>query len=139
MDTVKKDEALKGNEKIEEYIALLQKEPSQEMLAVTLTAIRRRMQENGQWIVALDPAMGELFQVQTLKTEDGKNWIMAFTGFEEELKGGNEVMSTFMADIGQLLTMAWKEPSVEGLILNPWNRTLMLDKTLISLILGKQS
>lgn len=38
------DEGLRGNEKIEEAIFLLQKEPSQEQLAHTLTVIRRRMQ-----------------------------------------------------------------------------------------------
>lgn len=41
------DEGLRGNEKIEEAIFLLQKEPSQEQLAHTLTVIRRRMQEGG--------------------------------------------------------------------------------------------
>ena len=36
------DEGLRGNEQIEEAIAALQQEPSQEMLAHTLTCIRRR-------------------------------------------------------------------------------------------------
>lgn len=40
-----KDNELQGNEKIEEAIAALQQEPTQEMLAHTLTVIRRRMQE----------------------------------------------------------------------------------------------
>ena len=44
------DAGLCGNEKIEEAIAALQQEPTQEMLAHTLTVIRRRMQENGQFI-----------------------------------------------------------------------------------------
>ena len=39
------DEGLRGNEQIEEAIAALQQEPSQEMLAHTLTVIRRRMNE----------------------------------------------------------------------------------------------
>ena len=43
-----KDNELQGNEKIEEAIAALQQEPTQEMLAHTLTVIRRRMQEKGQ-------------------------------------------------------------------------------------------
>ena len=37
-----KDEGLKGNEKIEEAISALQQEASQELLAHTLTVIRRR-------------------------------------------------------------------------------------------------
>lgn len=49
------DKGLSGNEKIEEAIAALQEEPSQELLAHTLTVIRRRMQEDGQLILAVEP------------------------------------------------------------------------------------
>lgn len=41
------DKGLQGNEKIEEAIAGLQKETTQEMLAHALTVIRRRMKEGG--------------------------------------------------------------------------------------------
>ena len=51
---ISQDETLKGNEKIEEAILGLQKETSQEMLAHVLTVIRRRMNENGQVIVAVE-------------------------------------------------------------------------------------
>ena len=40
---MEKDQNLKGNEKIEESIWQLQKEPTQEMLAHALTVVRRRM------------------------------------------------------------------------------------------------
>ncbi len=53
------DEGLRGNEQIEEAIAALQQEPSQEMLAHTLTCIRRRMNENGQVIIAVEPPVGD--------------------------------------------------------------------------------
>lgn len=53
------DKGLQGNEKIEEAIAGLQKEASQEMLAHTLTVIRRRMKENGQFIIAVEPPKGD--------------------------------------------------------------------------------
>ena len=43
-----KDEGLIGNEKIEEAVLALQSEPSQEMLAHTLTVIRRRIREGGE-------------------------------------------------------------------------------------------
>ena len=45
---VNQDKGLQGNEKIEQAIATLQREATQEMLAHTLTAILRRMRENGQ-------------------------------------------------------------------------------------------
>ena len=74
------DAGLCGNEKIEEAIAALQQEPTQEMLAHTLTVIRRRMQENGQFIVAVEPPTGDgQIRVQAIKTADGKAWWAAFT------------------------------------------------------------
>ena len=54
-----KDEGLKGNEKIEEAISALQQEASQELLAHTLTVIRRRMKEEGQLILAVEPSVAE--------------------------------------------------------------------------------
>ena len=45
-------------------------------------------------------------------------------------------MSTFTADIDKIFHVALQEPSIEGVIINPWNRTIMLNKTLINIILG---
>lgn len=131
------DEGLRGNEQIEEAIAALQQEPSQEMLAHTLTVIRRRMNENGQVIIAVEPPVGDRgLQVQAVRTEDGENWWVAFTGFEEEMRGSEGVMSTFLTDMGHLFTSALEVEEISGIILNPWNRTLMLNKKLINIILG---
>ena len=132
-----KDNELQGNEKIEEAIAALQQEPTQEMLANTLTVIRRRMQEKGQFVIAVEPPTGDnQLKLQAITTDDGKVWWMAFTSFEEELKGSNSVMSTFMTDIKQLFTSALQADAISGIILNPWNRTIMLDKNLIQITLG---
>ena len=49
------DKTLNGNEKIETAIAALQKEASEEMLAHALTVIRRRMKEQAQLIIAVEP------------------------------------------------------------------------------------
>lgn len=100
-DTELRDEGLRGNEKIEEAIAGLQQEPTQEMLAHALTVVRRRMKENGQLIVAVEPpAGGGQLLLQTVKTSDGKLWWAAFTGFEEELRGSDRVKSTFFGGYG---------------------------------------
>ena len=127
------DKGLSGNEKIEEAIAALQEEPSQELLAHTLTVIRRRMQEDGQLILAGEAQL----RIQAVQTSDGKQWWSAFTGFEEELKGSGSVMSTFLTEIRKLFESALSVNEIQGIILNPWNRTLMLDKTLLRIILGK--
>ncbi len=134
----KTDEGLYGNEKIEEAIAALQQEPTQELLAHALTVVRRRMRENGQMIIAVEPGMsGEQMKLQAVQTADGNSWWAVFTSFEEELKGSGSVMSTFMTDIQKVLEAALSEGQISGVIINPWNRTLMLDKTLIRIILGE--
>ena len=69
----KTDKGLLGNEKIEEAVAALQQETTQEMLAHTLTVIRRRMRETGQLIVAVEPSVGDNnLNIQSVKTDDGK-------------------------------------------------------------------
>lgn len=133
------DKGLQGNETIEEAILALQEQTSQEMLAHALTVVRRRMKEGGQLIVAVDPPKaGGQMEVQILKTQDGRTWWAAFTSFEEEMKGSGAVMSTFMADIRQLFEAAASEETICGIIINPWNRTLMLNKALIRIVLGKE-
>ena len=123
-DHISQDEGLLGNEKIEEAIVALQQELSAEMLAHTLTVVRRRMREQGQFILALEaPGADEQLKVRAVKTEDGKLWWAAFTSFEEELKGGGSVMSTFLTGIHPLFESALKTDGIEGVIINPWNRT----------------
>ena len=136
MDKIRRDEGLKGNEKIEEYIEMLQKEPSAELLSVVRPAVRRRMKEGGQFIVPVDAGKDNRMQIQVMMV-DGVSWLPAFTGFEEELKGKNSIMSTFMADIGQIIDMALAG-NVAGVLLNPWDRTLRLDKNLLNIIKGTQ-
>ena len=138
MDNNKIDEGLQGNEKIETAITALQQEASEEMLAHTLTVIRRRMKEGGQFIVAVEPPTGgNQMQIQAVQTPDGNSWWAAFTSFEEELKGSGSVMSTFLTDMEQLFRMTLTADDIEGVILNPWNRTLMLDKRFLHIILGE--
>lgn len=132
------DEGLIGNDKIEEAVLALQNEPSQEILAHTLTVIRRRMKEGGQLVVAVEPSLESTqMKLQTVKTADGVSWWAAFTSFDEELKGADSVMSTFLSDIGKLFETALEVPEINGIILNPWNRTIMLDKELIKIIMGQ--
>ena len=131
-----REEALQGNENIEQAIAALQQNATPELLAHALTAIRRRIRENGQFVVAVEPNPGTTqMSLKVVQTPDGRAWWYAFTSFEEEMRGAEQVQSTFMADIGKLLETALTVPEIEGIILNPWHRTLMLDKTLIQIIL----
>ena len=133
------DKGLQGNEKIEQAIEALQQEATQELLAHALTVIRRRMKEDGQFILAVEPPTGDnQLRIGTVKTGDNKVWWAAFTSFEEELKGADSVKSTFLTDMGKLFQAALTVPDIQGVILNPWNRTLMLDKHLIEILLPKK-
>ena len=134
------DKTLQGNDKIESAIAALQHEPSQEMLAHVLTVIRRRMNEHGELIIAVDPSSAASgLQIQAIQTDDGRKWWAAFTSFDEELKGSGSVRSTFLTDMKQLFNSAITTDNIQGIIINPWNRTIMLDKVLLRIILGEIS
>ena len=71
-----------------------------------------------------------------MRTADEKLWWMAFTSFDEQMKGSDSVMSTFMTDIRKLFDAVLKVDEIVGIIINPWNRTIMLDKKLIKIIIG---
>lgn len=131
-----KDENLKGNERIEADIVELQNNPSDEMLAVTLTSIRKRMQVGGHMVVSVDVAMGESYQVRTMTLEN-QRWMVAFTSFDEELKGGESVMSTFTAPISQIFQMALGAEELAGVLINPWDKAIRLNKSLIQIIIGQ--
>lgn len=131
------DSELQGNDKIETAIEALQNEPTEEMLAHTLTVIRRRMKEKGAMILAVEPPSGDgKIRIKAVKMENGQQWWTAFTGFDEELKGADSIKSTFLADIEQIFISALQQDTISGVIINPWNRTLMLDKNLIKIIMG---
>lgn len=134
----KKDEGLIGNEKIEESIERLLEAPSDETLALVLTVLRRRMQEKGQFVVAVDATPAGLSLL--VKEIKGKGkWFIAFTSFEEQMLGNEKVMSTFMADIGQLLDMVLGDETIAGIALNPWHHPLLLDRALIQVIKGNMA
>lgn len=133
----KKDKALVGNEKVEEEIVKLKTDFSEERLAAVLTAIRMRMNDKGQFVVAVD-ALGSNTNL-TLKTAnfESKKWFVAYSSFEEEMKGNIDVMSGFLADISELFNMTLKSPEVEGIILNPFGNMITLNKNIINVILEK--
>ncbi len=115
----------------------MQQQPNEEQLAHTLTVLRRRMTENGQLVAAVQPdnSTGQM-QLRTVQTADGGLWWYAFTSFDEEMKGAEAVQSTFLVEMEPLFRQALTVPEIRGIILNPWNRTLQLDKTLLRIIRG---
>ena len=135
-----KDEGLQGNETIEEAILGLQKEPTPELLAHVLTVIRKWRRTSSSHAFSVEPPSGDSqIRIGTVKSADGKVWWAAFTSFDEELKGAGSVKSTFLVSLEQLIRMASETKEISGVILNPWNRTIMLDHTLLSIIIGEEN
>lgn len=78
------DKGLQGNEKIEQAIEALQQEATQELLAHALTVIRRRMKEDGQFILAVEPPTGDnQLRIGTVKTGDNKVWWAALPALKK--------------------------------------------------------
>lgn len=134
---MKKDKGLIGNEVIEQNISKLKSDFTDENLALVLSAIRQRMLEKGQFVVGV--AAAETITTNlSLKTVgyNGGKWFIAYTSFEEELKGKSGVMSGFLADINQILDITLKSEGIEGIIINPHGNMLSLNKAVIEVIMG---
>ena len=108
-------------------------------LSFAILSINRRMREGGKLILSVEsaaPAEGQL-PIRVLEI-DGEEWWVAFTSFEEQSKGSDALQSTFLVDMDHLFHAAMSEKRVGGIVLNPWNRTLQLDRKLIAMVIGLQ-
>ena len=132
---MKTDKGLIGNELIEDAISELTNNFTEENLAVTLSIIKKRMLDKGQFVVGVDASENSISNL-SLKTVNfqGKKWFIAFTSFDEELKGKSGVMSGFLADIDQILDIALNSEEINGIILNPHGSMLTMNKDIIKII-----
>lgn len=133
------DKGLTGNEKIEEGIKKLKADFTDESLANVLTVIRKRALENGQFVVAVDASKSDTNLSLSTVNMNGKRWFVAYTSFEEEMKGNLNVMSGFLADISELFELTLKSAEVEGILLNPHGNMMTLNKQIIEVVRGNIS
>lgn len=133
---MKQDKSLIGNKLIEDGIKKMYKNLTDENLAAVLTTIRKRMNDSGHFVVAVKAGEENRFELRPVTTPDGNKWFAAFTSFDEELKKTDGVVSGFTAEISRLFDTALASDEINGIILNPWDKALKLDKTTISLIKG---
>lgn len=152
-DSSSYDDGLAGNIGIENAIEQYYANQSKETVIGVLEAIRQRMHEDGCFMVpmilpqaAIDmidiehvrvgdtvPSPEELhFKLHHLETQDGQQWLVAFTSHEEYEKG--ESASTIINGIEDMLK-GCKDMSEAGIIINPWGNSFLLTKELIHLIL----
>jgi ADP-ribosylglycohydrolase len=147
------DPFLDGNQWLEEAIKLFHQNTTKENLIRILEVIRRRMHEDGHLLIPVEPPkaafdmldvehiqVGDTVQTQEdlhfslrrIETNDGRQWLVAFTNQEEQLKGeSTSIISNF---IDSYLEAVLDMEDIAGIIINPWGQQFLLDKNLIQAI-----
>jgi len=147
------DSFLDGNNVIEDAIDRYHKNQSRENLIAVLESIRRRMHEDGHFMIPVIPEQAAIdmldiehvsvgdtvtsdeelhFKLHYIDTDDGKRWLVAFTSQAEYEKGESaSIISNFIDS----MLRSCKDMSNAGIIINPWGKPFMLTKELINLIL----
>lgn len=130
---MEKDKNLLGNKLIEDAISDMYKDMTDEKLTKVIYTIKNRIKDNGHLVVAVKPGNLEGLELRTVSTPDGKKWFAAFTSFNEELKKKESMVSGFTAEIDKIFETALNSQAIEGVIINPWDRALKLNRELIKL------
>ena len=128
-------------------------EQSAENLAAVLEAIRQRMHEDGHFMipVILPEAAVEMFDIEHVKagdtvtsdedlhfkmhhleTDDGKQWLVAFTSQDEFEKGESASTISHFIDV---ILKGCRDMEEAGIIINPWDKPFFLTTELIGMIL----
>ena len=112
-------------------------ERSWDNLTMVLEAVRNAMNEGEKLVIpietppdASEPDDGII--MRTLPVEGEKQYVACFTSVEELEKG--QPTDHFDADIQSFLDEVFMNPSAGGIIINPWNQGIMIDRELIELI-----
>ena len=126
------DPFLDGNVIIEEAIAQFQADTTKKNLTIVLEAIRKRMHENGHFMIpVIMYENGREFTFRTLDTTDGKQWLVVFTSPQEYEKGErSQILSNFI----DTTLKACIDTEGTGFIINPWSQSFMLTTELIQLM-----
>ena len=132
---MEKDKNLLGNKRIEDAIADMYKDLTDENLTKVIYIIRERIKENGHFVVAVKPGNDHGLVLRTVSTQDGNKWFAAFTSLEEEIKKKEDIVSGFTAEMSSLFEMTLNSNEICGIIINPWDKALKLTKELVSLLM----
>ena len=125
---------LDGNEFIEEAIDIFYANQNMENLNKILHVICERMHADGHFLFPIiknedDPNQ---FAYQSIETNDGKNWMAAFTSATEYEKGQSSELLSYFIDATLKTTL---ESDMEGIVINPWDKRFFLNKEMIKAII----
>ena len=112
-------------------------ERSWDNLTMVLEAVRNAMNEGEKLVIPIETPPDASEQddgiiMRTLPVEGEKSYVACFTSVEELEKG--QPTDHFDADIQSFLDEVFMNPSAGGIIINPWNQGIMIDRELIELI-----
>ena len=144
---------LAGNKIIEEAIGRLYENPSRETLIAVLESIRKRMHEDGQFMIPVIPPQSIIdqvnpkqikigdtiqadedmhFKLQHIHTQNDEEWLAVFTSQKEYEKGES---SSIIQNFIDGMLKGCKDMDEPGIIINPWGNNFKLSKEMIGLIL----
>ena len=143
-----------GNEELAAAMRFAHEDGSKENFLKVLDLLARRIAERGEIVLPVQMSqaafdmMGNLNHIkvgdtvtsteeirmkpQTITDNDGGVWYAAFTGYEEAEKG--ESSSSVNQLLKWIVRVALEDDDKKGLVLNPWEDPVFLDKDLLKMV-----
>ncbi len=144
-----------GNEELVTALAAAHQDDSKEAYIKVLDLIAKRIAEQGEFVLPVElpqaayDMMGDLNKVkvgdtmqaeedihmkpQTITDNNDKLWYAAFTDYNEARKGAPS--SSVNQPIKDILKVALASEEKEGLIINPWENPIFLNKEMLRMVL----
>ena len=131
---------LVGNDVIEKAVADYYADTSNEKLFGVVQAIYQRMHENGHFLIPVmtqETESGPEFTLHTIQTQDGQQWLVAFTAETEYEKGQkSQVIGNF---IDEIIRMCMESSDAPGFIINPWGQPFLLTRDIMQFMLDSDA
>ena len=144
-----------GNEELVAAMAAAHQDSGRESFIRVLDLIVKRIAEQGEFILPVQLSqsafdmLGDLNKVkagdtlqaaeeirmkpQTIIDNNGRLWYVVFTDHNEACKG--EASSSINQPMKDILEAALAAEDKEGLIINPWENPIVLDKSMLKMVL----
>lgn len=113
----------------------------QEHLNLVFQAMEELVLKAGGLLLAADPAGEKEGQQQItlkfLKSEDGKSFAAVFTDEEEKRGDDAENANALILPAGELLNIVANHPTADGLVINPFSNSFIMQKEAIQALYNK--
>ncbi len=120
------------NHLIVEAIDKYYEKSTKKNLAFILYVINERITEGGTFLVPVDD---DNHRIQ-LEDEDGKRWMMCFTG--EDQKNMGRSTAVVFEPIGEFLKDVLEMKNMEGVLINPWGKPFLLKRDWMKVIFSPE-